>query len=107
MEFNGPVTYFLGIKFITNTDENGDISIQLTQEAFIESLLVASAGLDGDGVNESKTPYRVGYPVNKIPQETCDKDTQHKYTHLFRVLVGSLNWLSISTRSDIATITNM
>jgi hypothetical protein len=106
MDFNGPVTYFLGIKFITNTDENGDVSIQLTQEAFIESL-VASAGLDGDGINEPKTPYRVGYPVDKIPEETYDEDTQHKYTHLLRVLVGSLNWLSISTRPDIATITNM
>jgi hypothetical protein len=65
MEFNGPVT-FLGIKFITDIDNNGDVSIQLTQEAFIESLM-ASAVLDCDGVNEPKTSYRVGYPVNEIP----------------------------------------
>jgi hypothetical protein len=106
MEFNGPVTYFLGIKFITETHEDGNVSIQMSQEAFIDTL-VQSAGLDGDGVTEPKTPYRVGYPVDKIPIETYEEDTQHKMTHLFRVLVGSLNWLSISTRPDIATITNM
>lgn len=106
MDLNGPVTYFLGIKFTTQTDENGDVSIQLSQEAFIESL-VQSTGLDGDGVTEPKTPYRIGYPVDKIKIEEYDLTTQHKMTHLYQVLIGSLNWLSISTRPDISTITNM
>jgi deoxyuridine 5'-triphosphate nucleotidohydrolase len=106
MEFNGPVTYFLGIKFTTSRDENGDVSIQMSQEAFVDSL-VQSANLDGDGVTEPRTPYRIGYPVDKIPDETYEEQTQIKMTHLYRVLIGSLNWLSVSTRPDISTITNM
>jgi deoxyuridine 5'-triphosphate nucleotidohydrolase len=106
MEFNGPVTYFLGIKFTTKTHESGDVSIKMSQEAFVEALTSAS-GLQGDGVTEPRTPYRIGYPVDKIKNEDYDEDTQHKLTHLYRVLIGSLNWLSISTRPDISTITNM
>jgi hypothetical protein len=78
----------------------------LSQEAFIETLTTL-AGLDGDGVTELQTPYRSGYPVDKIPEENHDEFTQHKLNHLLQVLVGSLNWLSLSTRPDIATITNM
>jgi hypothetical protein len=106
MEFNGPVSYFLGIKFTVNQEADGYVSIQMSQEAFIDSL-VQSAGLDSDGVTEPKTPYRIGYPVDKIKQEEYDETTQHRMTHLYLVLIGSLNWLSISTRPDIATITNM
>jgi hypothetical protein len=38
--FNGPVTYFLGIKFTTKVHKSGDISIQLSQVAFINSLVL-------------------------------------------------------------------
>jgi hypothetical protein len=106
MEFNGPVTYFLGIKFNTSKDAQGNVNIQMSQEAFIDSL-VQSAGLDGDRVTEPRTLYRTGYPADKIKTESYDKTTQIKMTHLYQVLIGSLNWLSMSTRPDIATITNM
>jgi hypothetical protein len=96
MEFNGPVTYFLGIKFTTKKDANGNVTIQLSQEAFVDSL-VQSAGLDGNGVTEPRTLYQIGYPVDKIKEESYEESTQVKMTHLYRVLIGSLNWLSIST----------
>ena len=106
MDFNGPIDYFLGIKFTPKRHKDGHVSIHLTQEAFVESL-VQSIGLDGNAVSEPKTPYRSGLPVDSIKQEDYDPTTQAKMTHLMQTLVGSLNWLAISTRPDIAPITNM
>jgi hypothetical protein len=82
MEFNGPIRYFLGIKFTTKTDENGEVTIQMSQEAFMDSL-VQSSGLDGDGVTKPKTPYRIGYPVDKIKTKEYEEMTQNKMTHLY------------------------
>jgi hypothetical protein len=106
MDLNGRVLHFLGINFKTKQHEDGHVSILLSQEAFIDTLATLS-GLDGDGISEPKTPYRSGYPVDKIPDETYKENTQYKLNHLLRVLVGSLNWLALSTRPNIATITNM
>lgn len=107
MDLNGEVDYFLGIKFNTIRHDDGHVTIKLNQEAFIDSL-VAQAELDGKGVTCPTSPYRSGYPIDKIPKETnISEDLQHRQNHLHRILVGSLNWLSTSTRPDIAPITNM
>ena len=105
MEFNGEIQHFLGIKF-TCTKTNDNVTIHMGQEAFTESL-VQAAGLDSDAVNCPNTPYKSGLPVDKIPIEPSNEITQHKQNRLLQFLVGSLTWLSTSTRPDIATITNM
>ena len=108
MELNGEVSYFLGIKFETARHDDDNLSIKLSQEAFIESL-AALAHLDGDGVTCPTSPYRAGFPIDKIPNDKghISDDLQHRQNHLLRTLVGSLNWLALSTRPDIAPITNM
>ena len=105
-DFNGRIGYFLGINFSTIQHDNGNISIHLSQEAFIENL-VQLAQLDDEAVNTAVTPYRSGYPVDAIPTPPSSSSEYAKNTHLMQVLVGCLTWLSISTRPDIATITNM
>lgn len=97
----------MGIKFNSIRHDDGNITIKLNQEAFIDSL-VAQTELDGEGVTCPVSPYRSGYPIDKIPKENNISDNiQQRQNHLHRILVGSLNWLSTSTRPDIAPITHM
>ena len=58
-------------------------------------------------MNYPKTPYRSGFPVDKINSIQGDFENQEQLTKTMQQLVGCLNWLSISTRPDIATITNI
>ena len=79
----------------------------MSQEAFIDSLCEL-AHLSDASVTEPKTPYRSGYPVDSIPHKPCKNvEEQAILRHLMQTYLGCLNWLSISTRPDIATITNL
>lgn len=75
------------------------------QEAFIDHLLKIS-NLHDDTVNSVTTPYRKGFPIDAIPK-LPESPNQKKLTKYMQTLVGSLNWLAISTRPDIATVTNL
>ncbi len=63
--FNGIIDYFLGIRFTHFTDDQGNLTTYLSQEAFVDNL-VAQCILDGKAVTCPPTPYRSGLPVNKI-----------------------------------------
>ena len=104
--FNGEVDYFLGIKFTHERHSHTSVTIHLSQQAYIEDLIIKTE-LNGEGVNEPKTPYRSGYPVDNIPTEQYPPAIQEKLTATYQFLIGSLNWLAVSTRPDISTITNL
>ena len=104
--FEATVEYFLGIRFECICNTTNKVSIHLSQEAFIDHLL-AEHNLHHDIINSPTTPHRPGYPVDSIPLEDYDNATQAKLAHTLQSLVGSLNWLAISTRPDIAAITNI
>ena len=93
----------MGIKFTHHKDSKGNVTINLSQEAFIDHLCHL-ADLGGDEINSVPTPYRSGFPVDSIPDlQTKDESIIKK----MQSYVGSLNWLSTSTRPDVATITNI
>jgi hypothetical protein len=110
MDFNGPVQFFLGIKFKCVKHTNGHVSIHMGQEAFTDNL-VTTAGLEDPSVVCPSTPYRSGYPVDSIPSHLpnspLDPIEQAKLVNLMQTYVGCLTWLSTCTRPDIATITNI
>ena len=78
----------------------------MNQPAFIEHLLHQS-DMSGPEVNTAFTPHCPEYPIDTIPQEKYDNNLVFKYTKLMQFLIGSINWLAISTGPDIATITNL
>jgi hypothetical protein len=102
-DFNGQIGYFLGINFSCTQHNDGNVTIHLGQEAFVKNLCQI-ADLDDPHVNPVQSPYRSGCPVDTIP---TSNNPPHSLTHTMQVLLGCLTWLSISTRPDIATITNL
>ena len=84
------------------------MSTLLSQQATSEEL-VTTAGLSDISSSVKPTPYRSGHPVDKIHllHTQLPLHIQSKLEDTYRSLVGSLNWLSATTRPDIATITNI
>jgi deoxyuridine 5'-triphosphate nucleotidohydrolase len=105
-DFNGQVGYFLGINFTCKRHDDGNVSIHMDQEAFIDNVCQI-AKLDHPSTNTVTSPYRSGHPVDTIPIPKHPPENQNELTHQMQVLIGCLTWLSLSTRPDIATITNL
>ena len=58
-QFNSIIDYFLGIKFAYRELDKGHVSCYLTQEAFMDTLIM-SLDLDSPAVTCPPTPYRSG-----------------------------------------------
>ena len=106
IEFNGQIGFFLGINHTCIRHDDGNVSIHMSQEAFIDSI-ANIANLSDPNMSYPKTPYRSGLPVDKLQSITPSNTDQLTLTKTMQQLVGCLNWLAISTRPDIATITNI
>eukprot|EP00957_Ditylum_brightwellii_P195379 14886104-Ditylum_brightwellii.AAC.1 len=63
--------------------------------------------LSGNDVHPVPSPYRAGYPVDSIPKETYPSHVQAKLTLNMQKMVGCINWLAISMRTDLALIVNI
>ena len=73
--FESQVDHFLGLTFHCTRHSDNNISIRLSQEPFIDNLLERTQ-LDGPDVHTVPTPYRSGYPVDKIPSTPESESTQ-------------------------------
>ena len=104
--FDTEIDYFLGIKFDNTRHKDGNVTIKLSQTAYIDELC-KTTNLAGNAINTPTSPYRSGLPIDSIPTVEYDEITQQKLTTKLQTIVGSLNWLSVSTRPDISTVTSM
>lgn len=100
VEFMGVVDFFLGIKFNWNFSDKNDLKCKLTQEVYIDSLLLFMKLKNAKG---AITPHRSGFPIDAIQPENYSDQEQASITSTYRTLVGRLNWLTTSTRPDIST----
>jgi hypothetical protein len=106
VEFNGPIHYFLGIKFSHCKSNDGHVTIHLSQEADVQQLLEEN-NLHTATTIIKPTPYRSGHPVDTIPNVNLPVEIRMELESKLRKILGFLNWFSTQTRPDIATITNI
>ena len=106
VEFTGPPQYFLGLKVKYKKVEN-NLSIFLPQQAEATEL-IHRAGLSNILTKTNKTSYCTGYQVDKIDTiPNLSLSVRGKIEEDLRSYLGSLNWLSMCTRPDLSTVTNM
>jgi hypothetical protein len=106
VEFMGQVSHFLGIEFTWHHHADGNVSVNLTQQSFTESLL-DSIGLSSDTTSTFTTPYRSGLSIDSIPFQQMSDDARDQLHLQYQSLVGSLNWLSHTTHPDISTVVSL
>lgn len=104
VDFMGPVSYFLGCRYIWYKDENLGQCCHISQPGFIESMLNKFGLLE---CNPEKSPYRSGLPIDQIPRDSTQPEDKKGLCQLFQSMMGCLTWASINTRLDIAVATSL
>jgi hypothetical protein len=85
---------------------DGHLSVILTQESFAESL-VDSLGLSGIKSSHFTSPYRSGLAIDSVLYEDMSSTAWDKLRLQYQSLIGSLNWLAHTTRSDLSTTVSL
>eukprot|EP00956_Cyclotella_meneghiniana_P012765 scaffold18160_cov36-Cyclotella_meneghiniana.AAC.4 len=97
----GPVDWFLGTAFTWKQHEDGNLSVLLSQSAFIDFTAHRFA-VDRFKPVPHMTPYRSGIPIDSIPPPPKDDPDQKRRTKVYQRIVGCINWVATCTRPDIA-----
>jgi hypothetical protein len=104
VDFMGVVEWFLGIHFAWRITSDS-ISVRLNQSGFAANL-VESFFQDSRNMTPTATPYRSGVPNDSIAPSTDDDDSpaQLRRTATYQSLIGSIGWLSSSTRPYLSAV---
>jgi hypothetical protein len=95
------VDYFLGSAFNWKRHSDGNLSVLLTQSAFVEYSAHRFA-IDKLNPVPNMTPYRSGMPIDAIPAPDPKDPDQKRRTKCYQAIVGCINWLATCTRPDVA-----
>jgi hypothetical protein len=106
VEFMGQVTLFLGTEFSWVYHSDGHLSVSLTQQSFVETL-IDSLNISSTHTSTFTTPYRTGINIDSIPTDNLSTGQRDELRLRYQSLIGSLNWLSITTRPDISTVVSL
>ena len=100
----GPIRHFLGVEFIRRRE---DLEIVLTQRAFIDQMLERYR-FAIEGQKGRDTPLRHGFIPTKAdcPAEEDAHLRSEMSKHPYQSILGSLMYLAIWTRPDIAYAVN-
>jgi len=106
VEFFGQVTQFLGCEFTWEYSDGNNLSVTITQESFITSLL-DSLDLHHASVRSINSPYRSGLVIDSVPSASLTSEDHINLKQKYQSLVGSLNWIAHTTRPDLSTVVSL
>ena len=106
VDFMGQVSHFLGIEFTWKFHPDGNLSVSLTQQSFVDTLL-ESLDISIDGISTYTSPYQANCHIDSIAHQDLSPSDRDRLRLCFQSLVGSLNWLAPTTRSDISTVVSL
>jgi len=106
VDFMGQVSLFLGTEFSWITHADGHITVSLTQQSFIETL-IESLGIKSTHTSHFTTPFRSGHIIDSIPRDNISSTERDELRLRYQSLVGSLNWLAHTTRPDLSTVVSL
>jgi hypothetical protein len=106
VEFMGQVSHFLGIEFAWQHRDDGHLTVTLTQQSLVETL-IDSLGYNNLSSSTYVTPYRSGLPINAIPCDNLPQSQRDALRLQYQSLVGSLNWLARTTRPNLSTVVSL
>ena len=104
VSYENQLEWFLGMQFVWRFHPDGYLQCHIHQEAFIMDILDQLQLLNCN-TSTRAMPFRSGFPVDTIPPSQLETSAQVVVTKQYQQLVlGDLNWLSISTRPDLTSI---
>jgi hypothetical protein len=106
VDFMGQVSHFLGIEFSWKFHPDENLSVSLTQQSFVETLLEA-LNLSNLSTSSYTLPYHSGLVIDSIPHQEMSSTDRDKLRLTYQSLVGSLNWLAHTTRPDLSTVVSL
>jgi hypothetical protein len=100
----GIVEWFLGVHFSWRVTSSS-VLVHMNQSGFATNL-VESFNIQSRQDTPTATPYRSGVPIDSIAPSTDadDSPAQIRRTEAFQSLVGSIGWLSSTTRTDLTAV---
>jgi hypothetical protein len=104
VNFMGIVEWFLGVHFSWRITPSS-VAVHLNQSGFATNL-VKSFFRQACDVMPTATPYRSGIPINSIaPSVDADNSPSQIWRkEAYQSLIGSIGWLSCSTRPDLTAV---
>jgi len=107
VDFTGQVSLFLGTEFTWVHHEDGHLTVTLTQQSFIETLM-DSLGISTSQLSTFTTPYKSCQSIDSVQHDpTLTTAARDELCLQCQSLVGSLNWLAHTTRPDVSTAVSL